>query len=88
MIAEYLPKSGPEAVAYEGFWKVASPSGGDLSGAQAVDFFKKSGVDPGFLRQIWSLSTPSATMNYAQFCTALRFITMVQNGDFPLSAGN
>lgn len=88
MAIEYSPKNAEIAV-YEGLWKVASaPSGGaDLSGTQAVEFFRKSGVDLGILKQIWTISTPVATMSMQQFYTALRLITMVQNGDIPLSRG-
>ena len=49
---EYVPKVGPESTVYEGLWKVASPSGADLSGKDAVEFFRKSGVDIGFLKQV------------------------------------
>lgn len=49
---EYSPKPGPELAVYEGLWKVASPSGADLSGKEAVEFFRKSGVDSGFLKQV------------------------------------
>lgn len=87
MSAIYFPNPGPEAIAYESLWKLANPSGGDLSGAQAVAFFRKSDLEPAILKQIWSLSTPLATMNKDQFNVALRFITMAQNGDIPLSAG-
>ena len=51
---EYVPKNGPEIAIYEGLWKVASPSGADLSGKDAVEFFRKSGVDIGFLKQVLS----------------------------------
>lgn len=87
MAATYTPSPGPEAAAYESLWKIANPSGGDLSGAQAVAFFRKSDVESSILKQIWGLSTPLATMNNSQFNVALRFITMAQNGDLPLSAG-
>ena len=88
MAALYTPNPGAEAAAYESLWKISNPSGGDLSGAQAVAFFRKSDVEPTILKQIWGLSTPLATMNKSQFNVALRFITMAQNGDLPLSPGN
>jgi len=88
MSALYTPNPGAEAAAYESLWKISNPSGGDLSGAQAVAFFRKSDVEPTILKQIWGLSTPLATMNKSQFNVALRFITMAQNGDLPLSPGN
>jgi len=56
-----------------------------LGGQNAVQFFQLSGIDKGFLKQIWSLSTPLATMDIYQFYIALRFITMIQNGEFPIS---
>ena len=56
-----------------------------LGGQNAVKFFQLSGVDKGFLKQIWGLSTPLATMDIYQFYIALRFITMIQNGEFPIS---
>ena len=56
-----------------------------LSGKSAVPFFQKSGINVGFLKQIWSLSTPSASMSLQQFYTALRYITMIQSGEIPIS---
>jgi hypothetical protein len=73
---------------FEGLWKYANPSGDMLPGAAAVPFFQKSEVDTGILRQIWGLSTSGGTMTKEQFFTALRYITMVQNGDIPLSKGH
>ena len=87
MSHDYIPRSAPEASIYDGLWKVASNGVLELSGAQAVEFFRKSGVDLGILKQIWGLSTPLATMNVSQFYTALRLITMVQNGDIPITKG-
>jgi hypothetical protein len=84
---EYTPKVGPELNVYEGLWKVASAGSNELSGSQAVEFFRKSGVDLAILKQVWSISTPSATMNMNQFFTALRLITMFQNGDIPINRG-
>jgi hypothetical protein len=89
----YTPKISAEKAYYDYLWDVANnrPTGGDpsveLSGLAAVNFFQRSGVDKGFLKQIWSMSTPSATMNSYQFYTALRFITMIQNGEIPISPG-
>ena len=88
MATEYIPKPGPEFNIYDGLWKVASPNNLELSGKEAVDFLKKSGVDAGLLRQIWGISTPGATLSVHQFFTALRLITMVQNGDIPINRGN
>ena len=81
----YTPNPS-EKFPYDAFWKIVNPSGSlELSGGDAVPFFQKSGIDNGILRQIWSLSTPGATMNLQQFYTALRFISMVQNGEIPIS---
>mmetsp|Transcript_2695 Transcript_2695/g.4048 ORF Transcript_2695/g.4048 Transcript_2695/m.4048 type:complete len:1026 (-) Transcript_2695:127-3204(-) len=82
----YIPSFPPERNFYEGLWKYANPTGGDtLPGNAAVPFFQKSEVDKGILRQIWSLSAPSNIMKKENFFTAIRFITMVQNGDIPIS---
>lgn len=69
---------------YDRLWAVASPSQQDLTGLQAVSFFKQSGVDMGVLRQIWGFCSPVSTMNKAQFYCALRYICMFQNGDLPI----
>jgi hypothetical protein len=93
----YAPQSDHEKAYFDFLWDVANsrpPSApgsvnltGELSGLAAVTFFQRSGVDKGFLKQIWSLSTPSATMNAHQFYVALRFIAMIQNGEMPISKG-
>ena len=69
---------------YDRLWLVASPSGGELSGLQAVNFFKKSEVDINILKQIWGFSSPVSTMNRAQFYCACRYIAIYQNGDTSL----
>lgn len=82
----YQPSTDAEKAHYGGLWTAAGPnSDGELSGLQAVTFFKQSGVDMGILKQIWSFSTPTATMNAQQFNNALRYITMFQNGDLPIT---
>ncbi len=93
----YFPSSEHEKNYFDYLWDVANnrtPSApgtttltGELSGLAAVTFFQRSGVDKGFLKQIWSLSTPVATMNAHQFYVALRFIAMIQNGEMPISRG-
>lgn len=86
--SEYIPRHPVELSVYDGLWKAANPSQtSEIGGGQAVEFFKKSGVDMGILKQIWGLSTPAATMNIKQFYSALRYITMVQNGEIPISKG-
>ena len=75
---EYTPRHPVELAVYEGLWKVVNPSQGpEIGGGAAVEFFRKSGVDSGILKQIWGLSTPVATMNVKQFFSALRYIAMV-----------
>mmetsp|Transcript_800 Transcript_800/g.799 ORF Transcript_800/g.799 Transcript_800/m.799 type:complete len:679 (+) Transcript_800:19-2055(+) len=82
----YSPSFPPERALYESFWKYVNPNGNEsLPGSDAVPFFQKSEVDVGILRQIWSLSTVNNIMKKENFFTALRYITMVQNGDFPLT---
>ena len=71
---------------YDLLWATANPTGGsDLGGAAAVAFFRRSGIDTGILKQIWGYSTAGATLNVSQFYSALRYIVMVQNGDFPIN---
>ena len=81
----YKPKTAAESFHYEYLWKVASPDNKEIGGAPAVGFFRQSGIDGGFLKQIWGLSTPAASMNHDQFFVALRYITMVQGGEFPIT---
>lgn len=88
----YIPTNQREKQFFAYLWTVANPTGANspdstIGGKDAVTFFQRSSVDTGFLKQIWSFSTPAATMTYPQFCTALRFITMIQNGEFPISKG-
>jgi len=84
-LGEYTPRSPEEKHIYDFLWHHVSPNGEAIAGAAAVTFFRESRVDGGFLKQIWSLSTPVATMNREQFNSALRYLTMVQNGEFPVS---
>jgi hypothetical protein len=92
----YIPQDAIERSYFDYLWDVANNrqpgsqqvGGEELSGIAAVTFFQRSGVDKGFLKQIWSLSTPSATMNLLQFYVALRFIALIQNGALPISKGS
>ena len=84
-LGEYSPRSPEEKHIYDFLWHHVSPNGEAIAGAAAVTFSRESRVDGGFLKQIWSLSTPVATMNREQFNSALRYLTMVQNGEFPIS---
>ncbi len=96
---EYIPADAFERKYFEYLWDVANNrtpgtgdafnnSQGELSGLAAVTFFQRSRLDKGFLKQIWTLSTPAATMNQPQFFVALRFIAMMQNGEIPISKGD
>jgi hypothetical protein len=97
MSTDYSPQNEQEKNYFDYLWDIAnsrqpSPPGqtnvtGELSGLAAVTFFQRSGVDKGFLKQIWSLSTPAATMNINQFYVALRYLAMIQNGEMPISRG-
>lgn len=85
MSFSYIPTDAHESSHYETLWQIASPSGLELSGLQAVNFFKQSAVDINILKQIWGFSTPVSTMNKTQFYCALRYIAMFQNGDVPIT---
>ncbi|RYH15899.1 hypothetical protein EON65_30975 [archaeon] len=93
MSASYVPHNAAEKAYFDRLWDVANnrPVAGDptveLVGQLAVQFFQRSGVDKGFLKQIWTMSTPGATMNVSQFHTALRYVAMIQNGEIPISPG-
>ena len=93
MSAFYVPQNATEKAYFDRLWDVANNRavGGDLTvellGQPAVQFFQRSGVDKGFLKQIWTMSTPGATMNVSQFHTALRYVAMIQNGEIPISPG-
>lgn len=86
----YTPRDALEIAVYEGFWGVVnSDEEMEISGSQAINFFKKSGIhDVGILMQIWGLCTSSSTMTMRQFYSALRYISMIQNGEVLLSKGN
>jgi hypothetical protein len=88
----YIPSEENEKRYYDFLWESAVKSSSysserELSGMTAVSFFQRSAIDKGFLKQIWCLSTPSATMNKNQFYTAVRCITLVQNGEIPVNSG-
>jgi hypothetical protein len=77
----YHPRPG-EAEIYAELWQMAVQDDADiLKGARAVEFFKKSGLDLSTLKAIWTWSSPDPVMNRQQFYTALRYISMSQNGE-------
>ncbi len=87
-MVDYVPQNPTELQYYNSLFQVANTEGtAELGGMAAVKFFNQSGVDVGFLKKIWGMSTEGATMNLNQFYTALRFITMIQSGEFPISKG-
>lgn len=78
-----------EKVVYDKLWKVANPAGEfEIGGQQVVDFFIRAEITLEVLRQIWTLSTPLATMTLGNFYTALRYITIYQQGITLLDAGD
>eukprot|EP01036_Dinobryon_divergens_P029683 gene29683-38812_t len=88
----YSPQNSTEYAYFDSLWQTAliGADGGssldsELSGKAAVQFFQRSNIDTSYLKMVWSLSTPTATMNKQQFYTALRYISMIQNGDIPIS---
>ena len=83
----YFPSRPAEQTIYECLWRIADTNGvGEIGGQAAVNILKMSGLDNTALRNIWSLSTDTGVMNEKQFYLALRYITLVQNGE-SLSAG-
>lgn len=75
------PLNSKEAALYANLWQAADvESKGWIEGPEAVEFLEKSKLNLNILRQIWSLSTPVATMNRDQFYVALRFVALAQNG--------
>jgi hypothetical protein len=88
MAYHYYPADPTERKVYEQLWHAADTDGnGSIGGHKAVVFLKKSGLEVDVLREIWSLSTTSAAINQPEFFTALRYITLVQSGEWPMSKG-
>ena len=60
---------------------------GFISGAEAVSFFSKSGLEKTILRQIWAVSDSrqSGQLNRMEFHFALRLIAMAQMGERDLT---
>lgn len=86
MSTEYVPQNDAEQYYYDALWRFANPSGAcELSGKAAILFFKKSAVDVNILVQLWGLSFSS--VNIQQFYSAIRYITLMQHGEIPLSRG-
>ena len=88
----YSPPNSTEYAYFDLLWQTAliGADGGsaldsELSGKAAVQFFQRSNIDTSYLKRVWSLSTPTATMSKQQFYTALRYISMIQNGNIPIS---
>jgi hypothetical protein len=96
----YTPRQG-ESEVYQELWNIAVSGSNNnqdrnddddddddlLGGGKAVEFFKKSGLDMGTLKAIWTWCSPDPVMNKEQFFAALRYIAISQNGE-NLSKGN
>ena len=82
----YIPHSN-ELTVYEELWRIATGDDEFLGGDKAVSFFKKTELDVGSLKAIWTWSSPEPIMSRSQFFTALRYVAMIQNGE-NLSRGN
>ncbi|CAK91691.1 unnamed protein product (macronuclear) [Paramecium tetraurelia] len=53
---------------------------GQIGGAQAVTFFKRSGLSIDILKKIWLISSPNnQTLNKEEFYVALKLISFAQN---------
>lgn len=91
----YSPKYPDEQKYFDFLWQISlgdvETTEGTLSGSEvlsgnlAVKFFNRSNVGTSYLKLVWSMSTPTATMSKPQFYTALRYIYMIQNGDTPVT---
>ena len=82
----YAPQNPVEHAYFDSLWQTAlvgadaaNSLDSELSGKAAVQFFQRSNIDTSYLKMVWSLSTPTATMSKPQFYTALRYISMIQN---------
>jgi hypothetical protein len=62
---------------YSNMWSTANVSNDSkLGGAEAVNFFKKSGLDMGKLKEIWLIAAQTSAENVTkeEFYVALRLI--------------
>ena len=51
--SDYVPRQYQEKALFDALWEAANPGHDEaLGGASAVQFFQKSGVDTGILRQV------------------------------------
>ncbi|CAD8121225.1 unnamed protein product [Paramecium sonneborni] len=59
---------------------VDATNSGQIGGAQAVTFFKRSGLSVDILKKIWLISSPNnQTLNKEEFYVALKLISYAQN---------
>ena len=68
---------------YSNMWNVANPNNQKtLSGAEAVTFMKKSGLQVDKLKEIWRISaqTDLSSLSRDEFYVSLRLISYMQNG--------
>ena len=86
----YSPKNSLEHSYFDTLWQSAlifsgTPLDSKLNAKEALQFFQKSNIDTSYLKMVWSLSSPTTSMTKPQFYTALRYISMIQNGYIPIS---
>ena len=86
MAGLYIPRNIEEQYHYDALWKHANPSGAsELAGPAALSFFKKARprIEVNVVAQLWGLTFSS--LKAEEFYTAVRFITLMQKGEVPLS---
>lgn len=64
------------------FSAIKDSSKNRVEGRAAIEFFKKSNLDNGVLRQVWSAAAKSnsLSLNQSEFFIAMRMISLAQNG--------
>ncbi|GAB5586390.1 hypothetical protein Unana1_01290 [Umbelopsis nana] len=75
-----------ESDAYSQLFKIANKSGsGTVTGAEAIEFFAKSGLSPTVLSEIWDIADEANTgsLNAHAFYVALKLIACQQQGKEP-----
>lgn len=85
----YVPQNVTEQQYYSNMFQIASvANAGRVTGAEAVVFLKRSGIDVTTLKIIWDIADfdGKGFLDYAKFSVALRLITLKQRGFEPLNA--
>ncbi|MCQ2817097.1 MAG: EF-hand domain-containing protein [archaeon] len=83
----YLKRTKEETGFYSNLFQLADKMNkGVLTGKEAADFLKKSGLSKEILKQIWLIAAKNKTqsMDKDEFYIALRLIALAQNG-YPVS---